>query len=64
MQDRGKVILAGNGGSAAMAGHIAVDFSKACSIRAVNFNEADLAAHCANDYGHENWMKRGLENIC
>ena len=58
---QGKVILAGNGGSAAMASHIAVDFSKACSIRAVNFNEADLITCYANDYGHENWMKEALK---
>lgn len=58
---KGKVILAGNGGSAAMASHIAVDFSKSCSIRAVNFNEADLITCYANDYGHENWMKEALK---
>ena len=37
-----KLIIAGNGGSAAMASHVAVDFTKAAGIRAINFNEADL----------------------
>ena len=32
----------GNGGSAAIASHVSVDFTKMCKIRAVNFNEADL----------------------
>ena len=32
-----KVILVGNGGSAAMASHVAVDFSKNAKIRMVNF---------------------------
>jgi D-sedoheptulose 7-phosphate isomerase len=56
-----KVIIAGNGGSAAMASHVAVDFTKAASIRAINFNEADLITCFANDYGYENWVGKALE---
>ncbi|MDG2428099.1 MAG: SIS domain-containing protein [Acidimicrobiales bacterium] len=56
-----KVILAGNGGSAAMASHVAVDLTKAAGIRAVNFNEADLVTCFANDYGYEYWVARALE---
>ena len=56
-----KVILAGNGGSAAMASHVAVDFTKAASIRAINFNEADLITCFANDYGYEHWVEKALE---
>ena len=56
----GKVILAGNGGSAAMASHVAVDLTKNASIRAINFNEADLITCFANDYGYENWVKEGV----
>ena len=56
-----KVIIAGNGGSAAMACHVAVDFTKAASIRAINFNEADLITCFANDYGYENWVEKALE---
>jgi len=56
-----KVILAGNGGSAAMASHVAVDLTKAAGIRAINFNEADLVTCFANDYGYEHWVARALE---
>ena len=56
-----KVIIAGNGGSAAMASHVAVDFVKAASIRAINFNEADLITCFANDYGYEHWVEKALE---
>ena len=56
-----KVIIAGNGGSAAMASHVAVDFTKAACIRAINFNEADLISCFANDYGYENWVGKALE---
>lgn len=44
----GKVILAGNGGSAAMASHVAVDITKNAGIRAVTFNEYDLVTTLTN----------------
>jgi D-sedoheptulose 7-phosphate isomerase len=56
-----KVILVGNGGSAAMASHVAVDFTKAAGVRAVNFNEADLITCFANDYGYKNWVGEALK---
>ena len=56
-----KVIVVGNGGSAAMASHVTVDFTKAAGIRAVNFNEADLITCFANDYGYEHWVEKALE---
>ena len=56
-----KVIIVGNGGSAAMASHVSVDLTKQCNIRAINFNEADLITCFANDYGHDNWMKEAIK---
>ncbi len=60
-ENKKKIIIAGNGGSAAMASHVTVDFTKAAGIRAVNFNEADLLTCFANDYGYENWVAKALE---
>jgi D-sedoheptulose 7-phosphate isomerase len=56
-----KVIIAGNGGSATMASHATVDFTKQGGIRTVNFNEYDLITCFANDYGYENWVSKALE---
>ena len=56
-----KVIIAGNGGSAAMASHVAVDFTKQAGIRTVNFNEPDLITCFANDYGYERWIAKAVE---
>ena len=56
----GKVILVGNGGSAAMASHVAVDLTKAAGIRAVNFNESSLVTCFANDYGYDQWVAKSL----
>lgn len=55
-----KVIIAGNGGSAAMASHLAVDFTKAAGIRTVCFNEPSLITCFANDYGYEHWLEQAL----
>ena len=56
-----KIVIVGNGGSAAMASHVTVDFTKAAGIRAINFNEADLITCFANDYGYEHWVAKALE---
>lgn len=60
-KEGGKIILAGNGGSAAMASHVAVDITKNAGIRAVTFNEYDLITTLANDYGYENWISKAIE---
>lgn len=60
-KEGGKIIFAGNGGSAAMASHVAVDITKNASIRAVTFNEYDLITCLANDYGYENWISKAIE---
>ena len=56
-----KVIFVGNGGSAVMASHVAVDLSKNSGVRAINFNEADLITCYANDFGFNNWITESLK---
>ena len=60
-KNKKKIVILGNGGSAAIASHVSVDLTKQCGIRAINFNEADLITCFANDYGHDNWMKEALK---
>ena len=55
-----KVMVVGNGGSAAMASHVAVDLTKAAGVRAIAFNDADLLTCFANDYGYEEWVVEAL----
>lgn len=57
-----KVIIIGNGGSAAMASHVSVDLTKNSNVRSINFNEADLITCFANDFGHNNWMKEAIKH--
>ena len=56
-----KVIFCGNGGSAAMASHCAVDLTKNAGVKAINFNEADLITCFANDFGYEHWISNALK---
>ena len=56
-----KVIFAGNGASAAIASHAALDFTKQAKIRSNCFNEPAFLTAFANDYGYENWLKKALE---
>ena len=56
-----KIILAGNGASATIASHVAVDLTKVAGIRAVTFNEAGLITCFGNDYGYGNWMARAID---
>jgi D-sedoheptulose 7-phosphate isomerase len=57
----GKILIFGNGGSAAIASHVSVDLTKNARIRAVNFNEADLITCFSNDYGYDRWIEKTID---
>ena len=56
-----KVLIFGNGGSAAIASHFSVDLTKNARLRCLNFNEADLITCFANDYGFEYWVEKAID---
>ena len=58
---RGKILIFGNGGSAAIASHVSVDLTKNAKIRTVNFNESDLITCFSNDYGYERWIEKTID---
>ena len=58
---KGKILIFGNGGSAAIASHVSVDLTKNAKIRTVNFNEADLITCFSNDYGYERWIEKAVD---
>ena len=60
-KNNGKIMIFGNGGSAAIASHVSVDLTKNANIRSVNFNEADLITCFANDYGYERWIEKAID---
>jgi len=56
-----RVLIFGNGGSAAIASHVSVDLTKNVKVKAINFNEADLITCFSNDYGYEKWIEKAIE---
>ena len=56
-----KILIFGNGGSAAIASHFSVDLTKNAGFRCQNFNEADLITCFSNDFGFENWIAKAVD---
>ena len=56
-----RVLIFGNGGSAAIASHVSVDLTKNVKVKAMNFNEADLITCFSNDYGYEKWIEKAID---
>lgn len=52
--DDGKVMFVGNGGSAGIAGHMAIDFTKNGGFPALAFNDGPALTCLGNDLGYEN----------
>jgi len=55
-----KILIFGNGGSAAIASHFSVDLTKNAKVRCFNFNESDLITCFSNDYGYEKWVEKAI----
>ena len=56
-----KVMLVGNGGSAAIVSHVQNDLCKAVGIRAMVFNEQPLLTALSNDHGYGCVFERPIE---
>ena len=56
-----KVLIMGNGGSAAIASHVSVDLTKNAKVKCVNFSDAGLITCFANDYGFEHWAEKAID---
>lgn len=61
-KNRKKVLIFGNGGSAATSSHFSVDLTKNAKTRCVNFNDADLITCFSNDYGFENSIMQAINS--
>lgn len=59
----GKVIFIGNGGSATIASHQAIDYWKNGGIPAIAFNDAALLTCISNDFGYEQVFEKPIERF-
>jgi D-sedoheptulose 7-phosphate isomerase len=56
-----KLMLVGNGGSAGITSHMALDFWKNANVKATAFNDASLLTALANDYSYEEVFSKSIE---
>ena len=56
-----KLMFIGNGGSAAIASHMATDFTKNGNLRTVAFNDGSMLTCLGNDLGYENVFAKQIE---
>lgn len=56
-----KLMFVGNGGSSAIASHMAVDYSKNGGMRSLAFNDGAFLTCLGNDLGYENVFAKQLE---
>ncbi|MDD3375227.1 MAG: SIS domain-containing protein [Candidatus Omnitrophica bacterium] len=57
------IYLIGNGGSASVAEHVAIDLTKNAGLRATALSGATMITTFSNDYGYENVFKKYLESF-
>ena len=60
-QKKGNVYIVGNGASASISDHYAVDLTKMCGVSARTFHSPGLITCFSNDYGYENWIAKAIE---
>src|SRR3990172_13335852 len=56
-----KVIFIGNGGSASIASHQAIDFFKNGGMRAICFNDSSLLTCISNDFSYQHVFEKPIE---
>jgi len=56
-----KLIFVGNGGSAAIASHMATDYSKNGNVRAMALNDSSMLTCLGNDLGYERVFAKQIE---
>jgi D-sedoheptulose 7-phosphate isomerase len=60
VRNKAKIMFIGNGGSAAIASHQAMDFFNNCNIKTASFNDPSLLTCMANDYGYSEVFARPI----
>jgi D-sedoheptulose 7-phosphate isomerase len=63
METEGNITILGNGGSNAIASHIAEDYTKALKKISTSFSDGARLTCYANDYGYENAFKQFLSEF-
>lgn len=60
-ETKNKIMIIGNGGSAGIASHMAIDYSKNGRLPAMTFTDASAITCLSNDYGYEHIFSKQIE---
>ena len=63
IENKSRIYILGNGGSAAISSHAVIDFINVAKIRAYTLQDSATLTCMANDYGYENVFSRILNTI-
>lgn len=58
---KNKVLMAGNGGSHAIASHLSVDMTKICNVTAISFSDPSLITCLSNDFAYDVALQKFIE---
>lgn len=58
-----KIFLIGNGGSSAIAEHMAIDLIKNAGLRALTISGSPMLTTFSNDYGYERVFQKGIQML-
>ncbi len=62
-ENRSTIYIIGNGGSAAVAEHTAIDLTKNAGIRAMAISGSPMLTTFSNDYGYEKVFQKAIESF-
>lgn len=60
-ESNNKIMIIGNGGSASIANHLAIDLWKNAGIRATTYSDSALLTCISNDFGYEYVFEKPIE---
>jgi D-sedoheptulose 7-phosphate isomerase len=56
-----KILVFGNGGSAAIANHFAIDVTNVINKKCFSLSDNSIITCLSNDYGFENWVDKAIK---
>lgn len=62
-KNRATIYIIGNGGSAAIAEHTAIDLTKNAGLRAMAISGSPMLTTFSNDYGYEHVFQKAIESF-
>ncbi len=63
VKKRNKILVFGNGGSALIASHFALDATNVLNKKCLNISDSGIITCFSNDYGFDNWIDKAIKRF-